>query len=130
MRLRALADWTQEQVADCPKVGLGPRQPDIPGPWVLLTPYGGGGFNTEQVFSNRPIQVRAVGEQEDWDGAEALAQRIDRLYTFSWPTALDGAAIKRVLRVGSEPYPLETDKAGRTHFVCSYLWDIESVAIA
>lgn len=131
MRLRTLADWTLANVQDCPPVELGPRLPKIPGPYVLLTPYGGGGgYNTDLVFSNRPIQVRTVGDQEDYDGAELIAQRIDYMFTFLWPSRLDGAAIKQVVRTGGDPYPLLTDEAGRTHFVCSYLWDIESTVPA
>lgn len=129
MRLQALADWITDTLDDPPYVAKGPRLPDIPGRYILLTPYGGGGgFAHEQLTSNRPIQVRSVGEQGDWDGAEYLAQQVDYLFTFGWPDSLDGAAVIRVVRSGGDPYPLMVDDAERAHFVCSYLWEIESTA--
>lgn len=106
----------------------GPKIPSIPTSFVLLSPYGGPGEDLEGVLDQRSWQVRVVGEQNDYIGAEAAANAIDIAFLSHLShEKIDGQKVTSIQRVGGPPSVLMVDDADRTHFVCSYTF---SVALA
>lgn len=98
----------------------GPDLSDTSGRYLLLTASGGPGFTVDGHVDERGFQVRAVGEQGDYDDAEDLAFTIDAIVTSTPSRRIGTSWVVEMSRVGSPPTPLLRDDAERTHFVCSY----------
>lgn len=104
----------------------GPQLPDLPDEYVLLTPYGGTGLNTDGVFDSRAWQVRVVGPQNDYIKGEGMADAIDLAFISHMSAHVSGQWVTSIERVGGAPTPLMVDDADRTHFTCNYNVDAES----
>lgn len=137
MRTFAVAkDFTRE-VMDLAPDGLyekvhiypGPELPDDPGRFVMLTPYGGEGYEADGAIDARGWQVRVAGKQGDYDSAESLANWIDTIFTALPSSRVGGLWVTGIRRVGGAPNPLMLDDADRHHFVCSYMASVESALV-
>lgn len=106
----------------------GPRDPREPGAYILLTSYAGPGLNTDDLFDGQGWQIKVVGEQYDYDAAEAVAFEVDRYLRRLYSGWYGGQWVTHFQRVGGQPSVLLVDDADRTHFVCSYVVDVESMA--
>ena len=92
---------------------------------LRITPSGGYGELMEGVLLNQEWQFRSVGDQSNYDDAWDIAWAIDQL-VLSWSgTDVGGVRVVVAQRSGSPPTYLLEDESGRTHFVCSYLLDVE-----
>lgn len=102
----------------------GPELPDIPGPYVLLTPYGGPGEDLEGAVDDRAWQVRVCGHQLSWEDAEEIANAIDEAFLRHTTSTVHTERVISVMRSGGPPSPLDIDDADRVHFVCSYIFGV------
>lgn len=109
-------------------VEIGPDLPEYPGEFLLITPTGGPGLQTDGYTDVHSFQVRAVGDQNDYDSAERLAVLADlnllRLGMNS-QEAFDTWVVS-ISRSGGSPTVLMRDEAERHHFVASYLVEVDS----
>jgi hypothetical protein len=115
--------------AGYPQVNVyrGPElQDDDPNTYVLLTRYGGAGFDADGVLDVIGWQVRIVGGQYDYDIAEGVADAIDIAFISHASGEIEGLHVVEIARVGGAPSVLMVDDANRHHFVCSYLASVES----
>ena len=103
----------------------GPALPDVPGRYVVLTPYGGPGLELEGVMDGRSWQVRVVGKQNDYNDAETIADAIDVGILSVTTGNIGGVHVAGTQRVGGAPNALLKDDAERTHFICSYIVNTE-----
>lgn len=104
----------------------GPKLPAIPGSFVLVSPYGGPGEDLEGLLDQRSWQIRVVGEQNDYTGAESAANAIDLAYLSHLShEKIAGQKVTSITRVGGPPAVLQVDDADRVHFVCSYTFSVE-----
>jgi len=94
---------------------------------VMITIGGGAGLDSEDVFDQPSIQIRSCGNQMDYNTAEQLAQDLDRaMYALGPSTTLpNGKRSLTVSRTGGGPALLLRDDAGRYHFTCSYIWEVQ-----
>lgn len=106
--------------------------PDLPtedaGSCLVLTRSGGPGFALEQIVDGQGWQIRYIGDQNDYNGAEVQALGIDWALNdaapfFTWP---DGTRLVSFYRAGSPPTPDRVDDAQRHHFVASYVATVVS----
>lgn len=105
----------------------GTQEPEIPGRIVMVNPATGPGLSTEWVTDVRGFDVTVIGEQEDYDSAEELALWVDRTILGAGGSRQMGDEwVVDVNRFGSAPYNTEVDDADRYHFVCSYLFEVQS----
>lgn len=137
MRFQQFKHWLPTIGVVVP-VEPGPVLPEWPGSYVLLSPISSPGHGTDGVTDTAGWQVRAVGEQGDYDSAESLAWAIDdAIMLLNGTTVIPEVQVDdettiaavRVIsgyRVGSPPTVLQVDDAGRHHFVCSYLFVVGS----
>lgn len=107
----------------------GPKLPDVPEPFVVLTPYGGSGLIVDGALESQSWQVRVVGRQMDYGSAEDMATAIDLAFISWMSDYLFGTWITSIQRVGGAPSPLMVDDADRTHFTCNYNIDSESALV-
>lgn len=109
-------------------VERGPELPDIPGPYVLITFYGGFGFTTAGAFDRQTFQARCVGFQFDPDSARELSARVDHAFCRQQSShmVLGGVFVLEVARVGGAPTALLVDDSDRTHYICNYAIEVES----
>lgn len=95
--------------------------PDLPhedaGKCLVLTLVGGPGYQMEHMADVRNWQVRTIGEQNDYNSAEALAYLVDRAFEAREDRAHH---VLMITRSGSPPTPLLVDDAERWHFVATY----------
>lgn len=122
--------WTREVLdsAGLNDVAIepGPDLPDIAGPYVVWTAYGGPGMELgEGVLDGRSWQARVVGEQMNYESAETIANAIDIAMLSHHSSNVGGVWVSDARRVGGAPASLLTDDADRTHFVCSYTVSVE-----
>lgn len=102
----------------------GPELPDIPTPYVLLTPYGGPGEDAEGALDQRAWQIRVCGHQMSWEDAEAVANAIDMAFLRFYTQNVGNERVTSIQRTGGSPAPLNVDDADRVHFVCSYIFGV------
>lgn len=142
MKLRDLTDWMASPTGlQIPRRILrgNPQLPtDLPYSYHCLTSVGGPGLVSEQAFDVRGYQVRTVGPQavdstdtRAYDYAEDMAYDVDKQLCTAdirglLPATVGGMRLIRINRIGSEPSWLMNDDANRTHFVCSYLFEVQS----
>lgn len=101
----------------------GPDLPDVPGKFVVATPYGGPGLAQDGAIDQRSWQMRCVGLQNDYETAESVANAIDIAFISHYSRKVGTTWVPQIQRVGGAPNPLLVDDADRTHFVCSYIVD-------
>lgn len=114
--------------ADTYPVYPGPNDPSIPTGFILLTSYAGPGLNTDDLFDAQGWQIKVASEQHSYDDGEAIAFAIDRYLNRLYSGWYGGQWVADFQRVGGQPSVLMVDDADRTHFVCSYVVDVESMA--
>lgn len=104
----------------------GPQRPDVPGAWVVITPYGGPGPSVAGVFDQRAFQVLCAGYQRRPETSEELANRIDHAFMQhrDEPILLGSLHVLEFNR-GPAPQILEREDE-RDVYVCSYGTEIES----
>jgi len=97
-----------------------------PNMMVIVTVGGGSGLDSEELFDRPGIQIRAIGPQTDYAGAEQLAQDIDRaLVALDSSQSINGKWTLSVVRSGGSPSLLLKDDGERYHFTCNYIWEVE-----
>lgn len=126
---KAIVDtFKTEQGFDQYEVYPGPNDPRIPGPYILLTGYEGPGLNTDDLFDAQAWQIKVVGDQYDYEGAENVAGLLDRYLRRLYSGQYGEQWVTSIYRSGGSPSPLLVDDANRTHFVCSFITDVDSMA--
>lgn len=103
------------------------EEPDLPGPYVWVTPVFAPPATMDGLIDLRGYNVEVAGKQNDFDYAEQLAFAVDRQMLGDGGAVLIGG--KRVIaryRAGGPPYSSQKDDGDRTHFVCGYLHEVES----
>jgi hypothetical protein len=89
---------------------------------VFVTVGDGIGLEAEESIDNPFIRVRAIGAQNDPDGAERLAMDIDiGLNRVAGNQIVGTALVYSIRRTGGRPSLLEQDSANRYHWVSTYL---------
>lgn len=116
--------------------GLGPAVavldgPDIPndaGTMLVVTWLPGAGISLEGVLVSPGFQIRTVGPQGNPAAARELAERVDAELVLrdNWPSLVGDRYVVVVGRAGGEPAVDRLDQAGRTHYVCTYIADVEA----
>lgn len=137
MRYSALRDFiiaglaADATYAD-PFILAGPDDEDTPpGRFLMLTPIGGPGFNSDGLFDGRSWQAMVAGEQRSYDDAEGFAFAVDSLLTQAWSQSIGGKWCTGFTRQGGPPTPLPAvDDADRTRFTCNYIADVQSNVVA
>lgn len=105
----------------------GPDVPDQPANYtVTLTVEDGLGLMLDGVLDNVAYQVHITGKQSLPQTAQEFANAVDKTLLNLIPGRHDGTLIVSIYRVGGAPSHFEIDDAERTHFVCSYYFDVES----
>lgn len=101
-----------------------------PGPFIIATPYGGPGVDTDGVTDRMSWQFRVIGRQSDYESAETMARAIDTaLLSLPSSRITNGPWVISVTRIGGPPSTLLRDNAKRTHFICSYIFEHESALV-
>lgn len=127
--VRQIMDLAPAGVYAAVHIYPGPKLPDDPGRYVMLTRYGGSGLEVDGVFDGKGWQVRVVSKQNDYDSGEALSDWIDDFFTNLPSGKVGDLWVTGIQRVGGAPSPLMLDDADRTHFVCSYIASVESALV-
>jgi hypothetical protein len=92
---------------------------------VIITFTPGGGPDSEYLFEKQAFQVRTVGPQMDYSGAEKLAQDVDgAFYGFQISQEVNGKWWLSVWRIGSLAM-LMKDDGDRYHFTGNYILEVE-----
>jgi hypothetical protein len=101
-------------------------QDQVPDMMVVVTVGGGSGLDMEEVFDRPAIQIRSIGPQADYDGAEKLAYDLDRaMVAIDQSQSINGKWTLIVVRAGGAPSLLLSDDGDRYHFTCNYIWEVE-----
>lgn len=96
------------------------------GRMLVLTRAPGPGLMLEHQYDAVMVTCRTVGEQDDYDDAEALADVIDTLMLADSNVLVGDTPALYVRRAGAGPVPVMQDRSRRTHFQCSYAIPAES----
>jgi hypothetical protein len=106
----------------------GPAIPGDPGTLIVVSWLPGAGFSLEQMLDTPAFQLRVIGPQGNLDAGRELAERIDTALVGrdAWPGFIAHRYVVIVRRAGGRPQHDRTDDAGRAHFVCTYLADVEA----
>lgn len=122
------AFWRDRGMTDAVRVYEGPDLPMDPGACIVVTWLPGPGFSLEQLLDTPAFQVRTIGPQNNPDEARRLAENVDRAFTAvnTWPAILRETYVVEIRRAGGNPALDRLDDAGRTHYVCTYLADVEA----
>ena len=109
-----------------PGPGSDPKVQDLnPDMMVIISLTGGAGMDSEEVFDRASVQIRTVGPQQDYTGAEKLAQDVDRaMVKIDSSQSLNGKWTLSVVRSGGAPALLLIDDGDRYHFTCNYIWEV------
>lgn len=92
---------------------------------VIAVPTGGPRMLLERLIDVPTFQLRSVGLQRDYASAETLAGQVDSaLLAVRPPATIAGRPLTVVDRVGGPPSFFARDSAGRTVFVCNYLFEV------
>ena len=98
----------------------------VPGMMVILSLSGGAGLDSEQVFDRAGLQVRSIGDQQDYTSAEKLAQDIDNLLVgVDSSRSINSKWTLAIQRAGGPPAFLLKDNGDRYHFTCNYIWEVQ-----
>jgi hypothetical protein len=108
--------------------GLLPPSPDL---LVVVAQTGGPGFSVEQAYDSVSFQLRSRGLQRDGGvSARDLAWQADfalippPMAAPLVPCMIGSQFVNLVTRVGGPPAFLLRDSAGRSHYVCSYIFSV------
>lgn len=138
MNYADLRDWVSAQLTAAGYAGA--TLPDFdPGPVtapallakytssvVFLTLGNGIGLTTEQLYDQIFITVRAVGEQDDYDGAEKLAKDLDNAFlSVGSNTAIGSGTVLYIVRTGGAPQLIDFDSGSRYHFQTTYITEVK-----
>ena len=106
----------------------GPEISNDPGAQLVVTWLPGAGLQLEGMLSTPGFQVRTIGPQGNREAARELAERVDAELVLRdrWPAFIGGRYVVTVRRAGGEPAHDRNDTAGRAHYVCTYLADVEA----
>lgn len=106
----------------------GPEVPKDAGTVVVVSWLPGAGLSVEGALSTPGAQLRVIGPQGNVPAARELAARLDAALVLrdAWPGFVGGRYVVGVQRSGGEPSHDRTDTAGRAHYVCTYLFTVES----
>lgn len=106
----------------------GPEIPRDPGPAVVVSWVAGAGYSFEQMLDTPGFQLRVIGPQGNLPAGRELAERLDLelVGRDRWPGFIGGRYVVSMTRSGGRPTHDRTDAAGRAHFVCTYLADVEA----
>lgn len=106
----------------------GPEIPPDPGTLIVCTWLSGAGLSFEGMISTPGFQLRVIGPQGNRAAARELAERVDAELVLrdAWPGFIGGRYVVEVRRAGGEPAHDRMDAAGRAHYVCTYLADVET----
>ncbi len=106
----------------------GPEIPSDPGSLVVVSWLPGAGFSLEQMLDTPAFQLRTIGPQGNPEAARELAERLDveLVGRDRFPAFIGGMYVVIVRRAGGKPALDRTDTAGRAHYVCTYLADVEA----
>lgn len=127
LKFRAFRDYVRPLMAN-PDVYFhpGPDDPDVSGAFVKLTRVGGAGLEVEGLVDMVEWQVESVGDQNDYDQAEDMADTMDQIVLGMQGKQIGGTKVISAWRTGSAPAPLLVDDAQRHHFACSYTLRVQS----
>jgi hypothetical protein len=93
---------------------------------IIITPWPGGGLDSEAIFDRAAIQLRTVGPQMDYAKAEQLAIDCDQaLISFALSQLVNEKWWLSVQRAGGSPALLQKDDGDRYHFYCNYIVEVE-----
>lgn len=94
---------------------------------VMLTFGSGAGLSTEQAFDRPIVQIRAAGNQSDYDDGERLAYDLDRgMVAVDSSRSIGGVWVASFNRTGGNPQLLLWDDADRANFTCTYIMESET----
>jgi hypothetical protein len=100
----------------------------VPDSIIVVTIGSGPGFDSEMLFDRSMVQIRSIGPQFDYSGAEDLADAIDKaLVAVDSSRLINGKWTLSIVRSGGPPAPLLRDDGDRHHFTCNYVWEVEYV---
>lgn len=110
-----------------PGPGSSLRVQDLdPDTMVIITVGNGPGLDMEEVFDRVSVQIRTIGPQQDYTGAEQLAQAVDKaMVALDHSQNLNGKRLLSVVRSGGSPSLLPQDDGDRYHFTCNYIWEVQ-----
>lgn len=119
--------WRTAGLAAGVAVYEGPDLPNDPGACIVVSWLPGPGFSLEQMLDTVSFQARVIGPQGNPDDARILAGMVDKAITsHQWPDVLGGTYVVEIRRAGGKPALDRLDTANRTHYVCTYLADVEA----
>lgn len=125
----ALETWLRGRgLGDRVAVVDGPEIPTDPGTLLVITWLPGAGLSLEGMLASPGFQVRTIGPQGNRPAALELAERVDveLVGRDAWPASLNGRHVVDMHRAGGEPAIDRHDAAGRAHYVCTYIVDVEA----
>ena len=101
---------------------------------ICVSPSPGGGLSQEMHLEALSWQLRVYGPQsKDGSGrssaeAEEMAWYLDRLMITMEESGMviNGKRINTSQRFGSPPSVMPKDRAGRSNYVTTYVWEVES----
>jgi hypothetical protein len=96
------------------------------GKGMIVTRSGGIGLTKEGVFDQPMVTVRCVGDQNDYDSAEALADLVDAALNKGSAFSVGSKRCLYGVRAGGGPVHITTDQSRRAHFQCSYVLPVAS----
>jgi hypothetical protein len=93
---------------------------------VIISFMPGMGLDAEELFDRQGVQLRAVGAQMDYMGAEKLAQDCDKaMMSIDISQNINGKWTLDIWRAGGGPTLVQKDDGDRYHFFCNYIWEVE-----
>lgn len=103
-------------------VSLTSLQKKSPGPIVFAEVGNGAGIVLENLYDQVFINIRVLGPQNDYDGAERLAYEIDRLFlSLDGNGTIGNTRVLYVARTGGAPQLIDFDESQRYHFQTTYI---------
>lgn len=119
--------WRMAGLAPDVAVYEGPEIPRDPGACVVVSWMPGPGYSLEQMIDTVAFQARYIGPPGNPDDARILAAMADKAITrHRWPAVLAETYVVEIRRAGGKPALDRRDNADRTHYVCTYLADVEA----
>lgn len=101
-------------------------QDQSPNYMVMIVVGGGAGLDVEEVFDRALVHIRTIGNQEDYTGAEKLAQDVDRgMNAIASSQSINNKWTLSIVRSGGAPSLLLRDDGDRYHFTCNYIWEVQ-----
>lgn len=101
---------------------------DTPGPMYIISRSVRPGWLTEERSAQwASFQIRAIGDQNNYDYAETLAFQIDAILVgVDVAVTMGTVRVSGVQDLGGGPTLLTKDTSGRSHFTASYAFAVPS----